>query len=174
TSCGDVGAGRVSHLHRMNYRSRVCIGLPYIAGECQSPDPGTQPNKIGTHMFNRKTRAAAAALALTAAAFGSVATVAPATAAPSVVRTNAPGVGELQSKLQLALNTGAPRGDRAAELEAGEAGLPVVDELSNRMAAIPSFRYSVIGPVSTQGDLTTAQLKLALDGYGDLPRSEER
>ncbi|WP_280439408.1 hypothetical protein [Nocardia cyriacigeorgica] len=123
-------------------------------------------------MFNRKTRAAAAALALTAAAFGSVATVAPATAAPSVVRTNAPGVDELQSKLQLALNTGAPRGDRAAELEAGEAGLPVVDELSNRMAAIPSFRYSVIGPVSTQGDLTTAQLKLALDGYEDFPAVE--
>ncbi|MEV2218831.1 hypothetical protein AB0E01_03000 [Nocardia vinacea] len=121
-------------------------------------------------------RLAAAAFSLTAAAvigaFGTVATVAPATAAPigapigAPMRTATPGLGELKAKLQLVLNTGASRSARAAELEAGEAGLSLVDQVGTVMAsAPPSFRWNVIGPLNVSGDLLTAQLTTAIDGW---------
>ncbi|MGY4103367.1 hypothetical protein ACW2Q0_27970 [Nocardia sp. R16R-3T] len=118
------------------------------------------------------TRLATTAFALTAAvvlgAFGTVATVAPATAAPigAPMRTTSPGLGELKAKLLLVLNTSAARAARATELEAGEAGLGLVDQLGGAMAsAPPSFRWDVLGPVDVSGDLLTAQLTTAIDGW---------
>ncbi|WP_329415540.1 hypothetical protein OG563_22660 [Nocardia vinacea] len=117
-------------------------------------------------------RLATAAFSLTAAtvigAFGTAATVAPATAAPigAPMRTATPGLGELKAKLQLVLNTGASRSARAAELEAGEAGLSLADQVGSVMAsAPPSFRWNVLGPVNVSGDLLTAQLTTAIDGW---------
>ncbi|MFX0580645.1 hypothetical protein [Nocardia nepalensis] len=118
------------------------------------------------------TRLATAAFAVTAAAmigaFGTVAAVTPATAAPigAPMRTATPGVGELKAKLQLVLNTGASRSVRAAELEAGEAGLGLVDQVGTVMAAAPSsFRWDILGPVNVSGDLLTAQLTTSIDGW---------
>ncbi|MEU0504034.1 hypothetical protein [Nocardia sp. NPDC005998] len=117
-------------------------------------------------------RAATAVFSLAAAAaigaFGTVATAVPATAAPigAPMRTAAPGVGELKAKLQLVFNTGAGRSARAAELEAGEAGLGLVDQIGTVMAAAPSsFRWDVLGPVNVSGDLLNAQLTTAIDGW---------
>ncbi|WP_433661673.1 hypothetical protein ACQPW1_05545 [Nocardia sp. CA-128927] len=113
-----------------------------------------------------------AAIALAAAtlmgALGSVAVATPASAAPIVapLHASAPGTGELKAKLQVALNTGAPRVARAAELEAGEAGLPLVDQVGTAMAATPpSFRWNILGPVTVNGDILGATLETAVDGY---------
>ncbi|MFF2087828.1 hypothetical protein ACFVVM_28955 [Nocardia sp. NPDC058176] len=124
-----------------------------------------------------KARAATAAFALAAAATlgaaGTLATVAPALAAPSIVRTTpAPTTGQLQAKLQLVLNTGADRGARANELENGEAGLPLVDQLGTVMSSVPGFAWTVSGPVATTGDLTTANLLVTVPGFGTFPPIE--
>ncbi|WP_433195630.1 hypothetical protein ACQP1G_41935 [Nocardia sp. CA-107356] len=118
------------------------------------------------------TRVATAAFALAAAAvigaFGTVTTAAPANAAPigAPMRTAAPGVGELAAKLRLVFNIGAARSARAAELEAGEAGLGLVDQIGTVMAAAPSsFHWDVLGPVNVSGDLLTAQLTTSIDGW---------
>lgn len=120
-------------------------------------------------MNTSKFRAAVAAFALSAAVVtGTVAATGTALAAPvaAPVHAAAPGVGELQSKLQLVLNTGASRSARANELEAGEAGLPLVDQVGTVMAAAPpSFRWEVQGPVAVDGDRLTAGLQTSIDGY---------
>ncbi|MBF6125116.1 hypothetical protein [Nocardia brasiliensis] len=127
-------------------------------------------------MIIDKARIATAAIALTGAslfgAVATVATVAPAVAAPSIARTAAPSAGELTAKMQIVLNRGASRADRAAELEAGEAGLPIVDQVAAIIATLPSYRWSIIGPVNVQGDTLTAQLKTAVEGYDNLPLAE--
>ncbi|RDI64575.1 hypothetical protein [Nocardia pseudobrasiliensis] len=120
-------------------------------------------------MNSRKFRAAAAAFSLAAAVFaGTTATAVPAAAAPIMapVHAAAPGLGELTAKLQLVLDTGASRAQRANELEAGEAGLPLVDQVGTVMAATPpSFRWELQGPVDVQGDTLTAGLQTSVDGY---------
>lgn len=126
-------------------------------------------------MIKHKTRAAALALAAAASlgAASTLATVAPALAAPSIVRTTpAPTTGQLQAKLHLVLNTGADRGARANELENGEAGLPLVDRLGTVMASVPGFAWTVSGPVTTTGDVTTANLLVTVPGFGTFPPIE--
>ncbi|MCM6776023.1 hypothetical protein NDR87_19990 [Nocardia sp. CDC159] len=118
-------------------------------------------------MIKIKSRALVA-LALASALFtGGVAAAVPAVAAPiSVgVRTAAPGAGELQSKLQLVLNPGAPRASRAAQLEAGEAGLPLVDTVGGVMATVPGFQWQVVEPIAVQGDTLTHQLQVNVPGF---------
>ncbi|BAW04204.1 hypothetical protein [Nocardia seriolae] len=113
-------------------------------------------------------RIAAAAVALTAVLGGSAATISPASALPVVAPIKAanPGVGDLQSKLALILNTGASRSARANELEAGEAGLPLIDQVGTVIAAAPpSFKWSVLGPVNVSGDTLTAGLQTSIDGF---------
>ncbi|WP_405167295.1 hypothetical protein OG203_20745 [Nocardia sp. NBC_01499] len=117
-------------------------------------------------------RLAATAFSLTAAAligtFSTVATAAPAMATPIVapVHAAAPSVGELKAKLQLVLNTGAARSARANELEAGESGLSLVDQVGTVMASAPSsFRWDLLGPVNVSGDRLTAQLTTSVDGW---------
>ncbi|MFI5777102.1 hypothetical protein [Nocardia sp. NPDC051570] len=122
-------------------------------------------------MKSSKLRAAAAAFSLVAALFaGIAATAVPALAAPIMapVRSDAtaPGLGELTAKLQLVLNTGASRAQRANELEAGEAGLSLVDQVGTVMAATPpSFRWELQGPVNVSGDTLTATLQTSVDGW---------
>ncbi|MET9488577.1 hypothetical protein [Nocardia sp. NPDC006630] len=124
----------------------------------------TTRNKLGAAVF------AAAALI---GGFN-VAAVAPAQAAPLVapLRTAQPGLGDLQSKLRLALNTGADRGARANELEAGEAGLPLLDQVGGVINTVPSLRWQLAGPVNSNGDTTTANLQVSVDGYGTFPNIE--
>ncbi|WP_280490704.1 hypothetical protein [Nocardia farcinica] len=101
-------------------------------------------------------------------AFGAATVAAPATAAPVTApqRAQAPSAGELKAKLQTAINTGAAPSVRAAELEAGEAGLPLMDQVAAAMAATPpSFRWTILGPTSVSGDTLTAQLQTAVDGF---------
>ncbi|AYF77117.1 hypothetical protein D7D52_28590 [Nocardia yunnanensis] len=100
--------------------------------------------------------------------------VAPAQAAPitAPVRTQQPGLGDLQSKLRLVLDTGASRSARAAELEAGEAGLPLMDQIGSVINTVPSLRWVLAGPVNVNGDTTTANLQVTVDGYGTFPNIE--
>ncbi|MEC3913373.1 hypothetical protein [Nocardia sp. CDC160] len=119
-------------------------------------------------MIKNMRRIAAAAVAVAAVLGGAAATVAPASALPVVAPVKAanPGVGELQSKLALVLNTGADRTARAAELEAGEAGLPLIDQVGTVIAAAPpSFKWAVQGPVNVSGDTMTAGLQTSIEGY---------
>ncbi|WP_336086940.1 hypothetical protein [Nocardia sp. SSK8] len=124
-------------------------------------------------MIKNKVRATTAAFALTAAAIlgtaGTLATAAPALAAPSIVRTTpAPSAGQLQAKLQLVLNTGADRGTRANELENGEAGLPLMDQIGGVMASVPGFAWNVTNAY-TEGSYTYADLLVTVPGFGTFP-----
>ncbi|MEU7765388.1 hypothetical protein AB0B25_09750 [Nocardia sp. NPDC049190] len=113
------------------------------------------------------TRLGATAVALTAALVGTATTAAPAIAAPLIapLHAQAPGAGELTAKLRIAINTGAARGTRAAELESGEAGVATMDKIAGLLAAAPpSLRYTVINP-STSGDRIDAQLLVTTEGY---------
>ncbi|MBB5912928.1 hypothetical protein BJY24_001795 [Nocardia transvalensis] len=118
-------------------------------------------------MINIKSRGLAA-FSLAAAVFvGGVATATPALATPVVapVHAAAPGVGELQSKLQLVLDPGASRSARANELEAGEAGLPLVDNVGGVMASVPGFQWQAVGPVNVNGDQLTHNLQINVPGF---------
>ncbi|RDI46187.1 hypothetical protein [Nocardia mexicana] len=111
---------------------------------------------------------AAAAFSLAAAVFvGGVATATPALAAPVVapVHAAAPGIGQLQSKLQLILDPGAPRAARANELEAGEAGLPLVDNVGGVMKTVPGFQWQAVEPVNVNGDSLTHNLQINVPGF---------
>ncbi|MFB7721428.1 MULTISPECIES: hypothetical protein [unclassified Nocardia] len=121
----------------------------------------------------KKLGAAVFAAAAVIAGFN-VATVAPAQAAPIVspVRTAQPGLGDLNSKLRLALNPGADRSARANELEAGAAGLPLLDQVGSVINTVPSLRWTVAGPVGQNGDTVTANLQVTVDGYGTFPNIE--
>ncbi|WP_040804353.1 hypothetical protein [Nocardia concava] len=117
---------------------------------------------------NRLRRIAVAAVAVAAVLGGTAATVAPASALPvaAPVKAANPGVGELQSKLALLLNTGASRAARANELEAGEAGLPLIDQVATVVAAAPpSFKYTVLGPVNVSGDTLSTGFQTSIDGF---------
>ncbi|WP_433727891.1 hypothetical protein ACQP0C_37430 [Nocardia sp. CA-129566] len=114
-------------------------------------------------------RIATAALALTATFAGAAATIAPATAAPitAPLRAETPSAGELTAKLGVAINTSASRAARAAELEAGEAGLGTMDAIAGLLAAAPpSLRYNVVNP-SVSGDRIDATLRVTTEGYPD-------
>ncbi|MVU79033.1 hypothetical protein GPX89_17485 [Nocardia sp. ET3-3] len=113
-------------------------------------------------------RVAAAAVTVAAVLGGSAAAIAPASALPVTAPMKAanPGVGELHSKLALILDTSADRAARANELEAGEAGLPLIDQVGTVIAAAPpSFKWSVLGPVNVSGDTMTAGLQTSVDGF---------
>ncbi|MBL1077229.1 hypothetical protein JK358_22780 [Nocardia sp. 2] len=112
------------------------------------------------------------ALAFAAAAVlgtvGSVTTATVANAAPafSPMRAQAPSTGELRSGLAVAFNANASRAARAAELEGGESGLPAFDRAAMLISIAPaSWRWDVTGPVTQNGDVTSAVLYTATDGY---------
>lgn len=119
-------------------------------------------------MIKIKSRTVAA-LSLAAAVFagGVAATAAPAVAAPVVapVHAAAPGAGELQSKMQLALDPNASRAARANELEAGEAGLPLLDQVGGVMASVPGFQWQAVEPINVQGDTLTHNLQINVPGF---------
>lgn len=118
------------------------------------------------------TRKKLSALTIAAAgvigAFGTITVPAIAEAAPltAPLHASAPSAGELRAKLAVVFNTGASRGARAAELETGEAGLPVFDTAAALIAiAPPSWRWNVVGPVTVNGDTAYATLTTSTDGY---------
>ncbi|WP_043826447.1 hypothetical protein [Rhodococcus opacus] len=92
-------------------------------------------------------------------------------AAEETVAPQAPPVlseGQLAGKLQLLLDPGTAPEIKAGELEAGEAGLGMIGPVADALAlAGPAYSWTVVGPVSVDGDLLTAQLKTSLVGFGD-------
>ncbi|AHH15668.1 hypothetical protein NONO_c08610 [Nocardia nova SH22a] len=118
-------------------------------------------------MIKIKSRAVAA-FSLAAVVFaGGVASVTPAVAAPIAVSAHAaaPGIGELQSKLQLLLDPNGPRGARADELEAGDAGLGLIDQVGGVMASVPGFQWQAVGPLNVNGDTLTHNLQINVPGF---------
>ncbi|UGT53815.1 hypothetical protein [Nocardia asteroides] len=79
-------------------------------------------------------------------------------AAPAAIAAPAtPSAGELQGKLQAAMN------GSGAELESGNAGsLTVVRDTVNR---IPGYSWDVSGPVTVDGDTLSATLNSRLGDY---------
>ncbi|MEV0080840.1 hypothetical protein AB0H58_30895 [Nocardia neocaledoniensis] len=79
-------------------------------------------------------------------------------AAPAAIAAPAtPSAGELQGKLQAAMN------GSSAELESGNAGsLAVVRDTVNR---IPGYSWDVSGPVTVDGDTLSATLNSRLGDY---------
>ncbi|MEN0138386.1 MAG: hypothetical protein AAGC80_24755 [Rhodococcus sp. (in: high G+C Gram-positive bacteria)] len=92
-------------------------------------------------------------------------------AAEETVTPQAPPVpseAQLVGKLQLLLDPGTAPEIKARELEAGEAGLGMIGPVADALAlAGPAYSWTVVGPVSVDGDLLTAQLKTSLVGFGD-------
>ena len=118
-------------------------------------------------MIKIKSRAVAA-FSLAAVVFaGGVASVTPAVAAPiaAPMHAAAPGIGELQSKLQLVLDPNGPRAARADELEAGEAGLGLVDQVGGVMASVPGFQWQAVAPLTVGGDTLTHNLQINVPGF---------
>ena len=110
----------------------------------------------------------AAALALaTGLLVGGFGATVPALAAPAVapVHAEAPDVGALQNKLQLVLDTSAAPAARANELEAGEAGLPLVDKVGGVMASVPGFQWHATEPVTVDGDHLTHNLQITVPNF---------
>lgn len=121
-------------------------------------------------MTSMKMRFGALAVAGAAlfGAFGTVATVSVAQAAPitAPLRTQAPTTGELRAKLAVAFNTNAARATRAAELESGEAGLPAFDRAAVLISLAPAdWHWDVVGPVNYTDNVITAVLYTATSGY---------
>ncbi|MFC9969103.1 hypothetical protein [Nocardia ignorata] len=99
---------------------------------------------------------AAASLAV-ATLFAPVTAAVVATAPAAIAAPATPSTGELQGKLQAAMN------GSAAELESGNAsGLAVVNQTVNR---IPGYSWSVSGPVTVEGDTLSATLNSTLGDY---------
>ncbi|MFC4125145.1 hypothetical protein [Nocardia rhizosphaerae] len=101
-------------------------------------------------------RSFAAATMAVAALFAPV-TAAVVAAPAAIAAPAAPSAGELQGKLQAAMN------GSAAELESGNAGsLTVVRDTVNR---IPGYTWYVTGPVTVEGDTLSATLNSQLGDY---------
>ena len=96
---------------------------------------------------------------------------APAAPAPTAEPVAAPAAlseGQLVAKLQILLNPGASDEAKAAELEAGYGGLASVNQVASALAAAgPAYSWTVVGPVTADGSVMTAQLQTSLVGFGD-------
>ena len=72
------------------------------------------------------------------------------------------------AKLQILLNPGASDDAKAAELEAGYGGLSSVNQVAAALAAAgPAYSWTVVGPVTADSSVMTAQLQTSLVGFGD-------
>ncbi|MFE5286390.1 hypothetical protein ACFRAQ_15600 [Nocardia sp. NPDC056611] len=89
---------------------------------------------------------------LLAPAVAVVATAPAAVAAPAT-----PSAGELQGKLQAALN------GSAAELESGDASQ--IGNVNQVIQRIPGYSWDVSGPISVDGDVLSATLNSRLGSY---------
>ena len=75
---------------------------------------------------------------------------------------------ELVGKLNLLLDPGASDAAKGAELESGTAGLSTVNGVAQALAtAGPAYSWTVVGPVTVEGETMTAQLQTSLIGFGD-------
>lgn len=102
-------------------------------------------------------RSLVAASMAVATLFAPVAVAVVATAPAAIAAPATPSAGELQGKLQAALN------GSTAEVESGDAsGLTVVRD---RIAAIPGYHWDVSGPVTVEGDTLSATLNSRLGDY---------
>lgn len=94
--------------------------------------------------------------------------VAPAPTAEPVAAPAALSEGQLVAKLQTLLNPGASDDSKAAELEAGYGGLSSVNQVASALAAAgPAYSWTVVGPVTADSSVMTAQLQTSLVGFGD-------
>ncbi|MEU0539607.1 hypothetical protein [Nocardia sp. NPDC005978] len=79
------------------------------------------------------------------------------TAPVAIAAPATPSAGELQGKLQSALN------GNAAELESGNAA--GIQGVGRTIAAIPGYSWDVSGPISVDGDVLSANLNSRLGSY---------
>ncbi|MFE7722112.1 hypothetical protein ACFU44_24050 [Nocardia rhizosphaerihabitans] len=102
-------------------------------------------------------RSLVAASMAVATIFAPVTAAVVATAPAAIAAPATPSAGQLQGKLQAAMN------GSAAELESGNAGgLAVVRDTVNR---IPGYSWDVSGPVTVDGDTLSATLNSRLGDY---------
>ncbi|MET9216860.1 MULTISPECIES: hypothetical protein [unclassified Nocardia] len=102
-------------------------------------------------------RSLVAASMAVATIFAPVTAAVVATAPAAIAAPATPSAGELQGKLQAAMN------GSSAELESGNAGsLTVVRDTVNR---IPGYSWDVSGPVTVDGDTLSATLNSRLGDY---------
>ncbi|HEY5856672.1 MAG TPA: hypothetical protein VIW24_22185 [Aldersonia sp.] len=93
---------------------------------------------------------------------------APTPTAAAVAAPAALSEGQLVAKLQILLNPGASDDAKAAELEAGYGGLSSVNQVAGALAtAGPAYSWTVVGPVTADSSVMTAQLQTSLVGFGD-------
>lgn len=94
--------------------------------------------------------------------------VAPAPTAEPVAAPVALSEAELVAKLQTLLSPGASDDAKAAELEAGYGGLSSVNQVAAALASAgPAYSWTVVGPVTADSSVMTAQLQTSLVGFGD-------
>lgn len=76
--------------------------------------------------------------------------------------------GQLNTKVNLIMNSGADRAARANELEGGERALSQIDAVSAAIAAFGNvgFSYRMIEPVSVNGQTMTGTLEMTVVGRG--------
>ncbi|MGC4933375.1 hypothetical protein ACLQ3C_06800 [Gordonia sp. DT30] len=147
---------------------------PQAAAAAAAPGPTTPQAPAGQTPEPAPTEAvppAAGAVAPTAASVQqstvqqSTAPQAPAqqSAAPAAL-----SAAQLTTKVKVAMNTGASRTARAAELQGGQRALTSVDAVARLMAAYPDagFSYQIVGPVAVNATTQTAQLQMSLVGNG--------
>jgi hypothetical protein len=110
------------------------------------------------------------AIALTIGALGvlpaAAALAAPAAAAPVVAPIAGPVPSEsaLVAKLALLLSD-APADRKAAELEGGAKAVPTVEGVAARVrTAGAAFKWTILGPVTSDGDTLTATLRREFPG----------
>ncbi|MFD4430348.1 hypothetical protein [Nocardia sp. NPDC058497] len=102
-------------------------------------------------------RSLVAASMAVATIFAPVTAAVVATAPAAIAAPATPSVGQLQGKLQAAMN------GSSAELESGNgAGMIVVRDTVNR---IPGYSWNVSGPVTVDGDTLSATLNSRLGDY---------
>ena len=94
--------------------------------------------------------------------------VAPAPTAEPVAAPVALSEAELVAKLQTLLSPGASDDVKAAELKAGYAGLASANQIATALASAgPAYSWTVVGPVTADSSVMTAQLQTSLVGFGD-------
>lgn len=90
------------------------------------------------------------------------------TQAQATPEPTTPTEAELIGALQSLLDRGVSEGTRAAAVEGGAAALPTIDAVGNALTlAGPVYKWTITGPVTSDGQVLTAQLKTSLVGFGD-------
>jgi hypothetical protein len=78
----------------------------------------------------------------------------------------APSADELTGKLQRVLNTSLPAGERASELEGGQAAVPTADNIAAVMDRYQSMMSWRVQNATLDGDQVNAELAVSVPVFG--------